>query len=837
MDNTAIPAVAWQRRLDERLPKPGKPGRPPLPIILRMIPLITRLMRASRRNRERGFDPINLFNNPNPGAVMGVPLGGIGGGCITRGWRGEFRRWTLRPGQPEHAVVPADQFSLYTRRPGEQLQALVLSPVKPADGSLSAWNWALDPACARYHALFPRAWTTYQNPLPGFRLTCRQVSPVIAHNYHESSTPAAVFDWTVENTSSQPLEAALMFSFQFATGAPAYPSSGAGQPFTFAPQADRPPVEGIELQGSMLQARVYAEDEPVPPERETFKDPLSFAIALSPHPGMQVSRCAHFDPAADGAVVWQDFASDGLLSDPPQPFTPGGSTASALAVRFTLKAGEQVSIPFALAWHMPLARFGQGRAYSRRHTLFYGSQPDAAPRIARDALRDYPAWEAAITRWQQPILEDESLPAWYRAALFNELYYIPDGGTIWVRPEGGNEPETDMGHFGYLEGHEYRMINTYDVHFTASFALLTHWPKLELALQRDIANATLQEYPESLTTMFTGQTARRKLAGFVPHDVGWPHEDPWVKVNGYNIHDINRWKDLAPKFVLQVWRDYKATLDLDFLRACWPAVQAALRQAEKADLDGDGLIENSGFPDQTYDTWSVSGASAYTGGLWLACLAAAAGMARALGQRESAERYSIIFKQGQSAYERKLWNGQYYNYDSSSSAQHDSIMADMLAGQWFARASDLPDVVPVRRALSSLNVIYQHNVLGFEGGSMGAVNGCRPHGRVDTSNLQSQEVWVGTSYTLAACLLQHGLDEAAWNTARGVVESTWQRLGYWFQTPEAWTRDGNFRSLAYMRPLAIWAIQWELEQRRSGKKRKIVDNIHSKPNKPIRRKK
>ncbi len=33
---------------------------------------------------------------------------------------------------------------------------------------------------------------------------------------------------------------------------------------------------------------------------------------------------------------------------------------------------------------------------------------------------------------------------------------------------------------------------------------------------------------------------------------------------------------------------------------------------------------------------------------------------------------------------------------------------------------------------------------------------------------------------------------------------------YSFQTPEAWTTDGHFRSLAYMRPLAIWAMQWAL---------------------------
>ncbi len=33
---------------------------------------------------------------------------------------------------------------------------------------------------------------------------------------------------------------------------------------------------------------------------------------------------------------------------------------------------------------------------------------------------------------------------------------------------------------------------------------------------------------------------------------------------------------------------------------------------------------------------------------------------------------------------------------------------------------------------------------------------------------------------------------------------------YAFQTPEAWTIDGYYRSLAYMRPLAIWAMQWAL---------------------------
>ena len=36
--------------------------------------------------------------------------------------------------------------------------------------------------------------------------------------------------------------------------------------------------------------------------------------------------------------------------------------------------------------------------------------------------------------------------------------------------------------------------------------------------------------------------------------------------------------------------------------------KVAMEIAKKLDTDGDGIIDNSGFPDQTYDAWTVSGA-------------------------------------------------------------------------------------------------------------------------------------------------------------------------------------------------------------------------------------
>lgn len=62
-----------------------------------------------------------------------------------------------------------------------------------------------------------------------------------------------------------------------------------------------------------------------------------------------------------------------------------------------------------------------------------------------------------------------SLPAWYKSALFNELYFLSDGGTVWVevpsdaditgglRSEQGGLPAlppvlSEFGRFAYLEG-------------------------------------------------------------------------------------------------------------------------------------------------------------------------------------------------------------------------------------------------------------------------------------------------------------------------------------------------------------------------------------------------
>ena len=37
--------------------------------------------------------------------------------------------------------------------------------------------------------------------------------------------------------------------------------------------------------------------------------------------------------------------------------------------------------------------------------------------------------------WQKPVLEDPELPDWFKSAVFNELYFLADGGSVWVEVE------------------------------------------------------------------------------------------------------------------------------------------------------------------------------------------------------------------------------------------------------------------------------------------------------------------------------------------------------------------------------------------------------------------
>lgn len=120
------------------------------------------------------------------------------------------------------------------------------------------------------------------------------------------------------------------------------------------------------------------------------------------------------------------------------------------------------------------------------------------------------------------------------------------------------------------------MYNTYDVHFNASFALLQLWPKLQLSLQYDFADTIGQENETVIQFLFKGQKDKQKSKNSLPHDIGDPENEPWLKLNAYNSHDTRDWRDLNLKFILSVFRDYHYLKDEAFLKSMWPYVLVSI---------------------------------------------------------------------------------------------------------------------------------------------------------------------------------------------------------------------------------------------------------------------
>ncbi|CAM9338297.1 unnamed protein product, partial [Phaeothamnion confervicola] len=472
----SLPQHCWVRGLSEPMPSHRKhrPSVPPPLESLSLLPIGMRVGRYIHRERKAGRLPIfdlslPLMQPPNPGPYAGVPLGGMGGGCIGRGFRGDFRRWNIWPGRYRSQAVLADQFSVRCRAaadatggsggPESAPRAAVLSTetADAVDPELRSWAWGMDPACCTYAALYPRAWHIYDRPVDGVRLACRQVSPVFPNEYRRTSVPACVFEWTVENLTNRPMEVSLMFTFQNGTGLPNDAAGGhSNRPFT-APawseqssSANEPPkgakaaagssaaaassgmaeaataataAVGVELTHRHRSRKVY--------EMDIEHEPLTFALAAAAtDPAVSISRCAQFatgyhgqNGGAGGAAVagsggdalalrardvWKAFLLDGAL---PERFENGGSggggdgfgggddsggdsgvnakagglkgrgcsysphrartsaageaVAAALCQKVTVPARGKKKLAFALAWDMPLARFGSGHALPR----------------------------------------------------------------------------------------------------------------------------------------------------------------------------------------------------------------------------------------------------------------------------------------------------------------------------------------------------------------------------------------------------------------------------------------------------------------------------------------
>ena len=139
-----------------------------------------------------------------------------------------------------------------------------------------------------------------------------------------------------------------------------------------------------------------------------------------------------------------------------------------------------------------------------------------------------------------------------------------------------------------------------------------------------------------------------------------------------DYQDVNDWKDLGPKFVLQVWRDAVAAgADGDALiRDAWPTVEALLTRlaTPRPRRRRAARARRPARPDLRHL------ADARAIGLWRVALAGCpggrGGDGRAGWARPRPRRHwAGWFERGQVAFDRRLWRGDHYAYDDGGGAE------------------------------------------------------------------------------------------------------------------------------------------------------------------------
>lgn len=737
-----------------------------------------------------------------PLEATGVPLGGIGTGGITRASDGRFSRWTLKAGGVTKFSMPANGFILRSCREGGTPKARALQPA-PETTELCAL--AFEETTPEWGGLFPFAWHRHA-PLDGIEAECKTLSPVIPGDLESAALPVAVFNWRLTNHGDRPAEVSLAFTFANLNGW--FDGFLETRPPRVAAGCFNRPLEVAQGVGVALDRR-RASDRPPEGTGE-------WSISLSGGFDAIHGRTVCFDGTADGSEFWKPFLATGDAPDLGEGWvtesgfreTPPGHPTAAVSARLTLAPGESRTMCATLVWDLPVITFGQGRRWLRAYTDTWGTTGRNAAALTEHAFANAADWECRIAEWHDRVQDDLGDAPHQAGMAINESYFLVDGLTVLT---SATDSPKGIPHFGIIECHDYALYNTMDLWVYAAEAVGQFFPELAASVARDFADLLLEDDRSQRRHRWDASLFPLNPYGACPHDLGGPGEDPFVVPNSYTYRDSTVWKDLNCDLVLCIYREGRR-MDRDWRVARFPAVRAAIDHLQQYDRDGDGLIENDGTPDQTFDNIPMTGPSSYCGGLWIAALLAGAALAAEAGENALARKWREQAAAARSAFDARLYNGAWYRVDTDGLFS-EACFIEQLFGPFLARRLGLGDIVPEEHARSALGEICRRNFLEAGGGEgavslTGLSDAARSHlPHQDDPTFQTAEIQPGFNFSLAAQLDAWALHEEADQLRRALHHQLYEQRNLVFQTPAAFDRGTpSCRAVLNMRPMAAWWI-------------------------------
>lgn len=684
-------------------------------------------------------------------ARIAFPLGGIGAGMICLEGTGALSHVSIRH-QPDVFNAPL-VFAAIGFRGRPELARVLEAPVpswklfgQPGTGNgAGGTSYGLPRfEAASFLARFPFAMVALTDRILPVEVTITGWSPFESGDPDASSLPVAGLEYRFVNRSANDVEAVFSFNarnFMQIRG---------------NPQAIRPMPGGFELWCG--------------PHAERPWDEGSF-VAVVDEPGTQVNHCwfrgGWWDPLT---LAWKDVTEAVCRSR--EPVTTGTPAPGAsLYVPLTLAPGASRTIRVKFAWYVPRTslRIGKDPAgtpdpANGRFRPWYAGHFDSVAALIRFWRTEYDGLRARSLRFSE-CLHDSTLPPEAVEAVTANLTILKsptvlrqDDGRMWAW-EGCSDTS------GCCHGTCTHVWN---------YAQAV--PHLFPSLER-----TLRETEFGVSQAESGHQAFRTSLPIRPVE-----------------HDFHAAADGQLGGIMKVFREWRISGDLEWLRSLWPQVRRSLDYCITTwDPQGTGLLQEPHHNTYDIEFWGPNGMCA---SFYLGALQAAVQMGEALG--DDVTRYRELLTRGIAAAERDLFNGEYFiqkirwkdlragnpaeaksmvgeyspealellEREGPKYQYGDGCLSDGVIGSWMALVCGVGQVLDREKVSSHVRAVHRYNLRrdlsthanpqrpSYAAGREGGLLLCSwPRGgKLTLPFVYSDEVWTGIEYQVASHLMLLG---------------------------------------------------------------------------------
>jgi non-lysosomal glucosylceramidase len=716
---------------------------------------------------------------------IAFPIGGIGTGCFSLSGRGAFVDWEIFHRPNKLSLLPNTFFSIWTRTSDGATDARVLQswPAPPYMGEIGGRDFygfgygvrretgagLRHLQKATFCGEYPFAWVNFEDPWLPVQVSLMAYNPFIPLNVEDSGLPVGLFEITVTNPTSAPVDvsvAANLFNAVGYVGHGPFTSIVHGEYRGTGSQNVNCFVQSDGVSAIFMDSEYYTNDVPYGG---------SMALATTwPDITYQTARLrgAWYDTLQ---AFWDEFSSTGRLQDRryEEPSAPNASDTGSLALHARLAPGERAVMPLIISWYFPNFIKYWADSYSAADRLItwrvpYAKRFSDALDVTRYVVRNEARLRQETEKFHRALF-DSTLPTSVIDAISSQMSILKSPTVTLLENGSFYGWEGVHAEAGSCEGSCDHVWNY----------ALTH-AYLYPSLQRSMRANDLQY------NMFEDG----RLCFRLQLPLG---SEP------LNFHPA---ADGQMGGVMQLYRDWKISGDTEWLRSLWPRAKRALEYAWLYwDYNRDGVME--GLQHNTYDI-EFYGPNSMMGSWYVGALKCASEMASALGDSESAAQYAELAARGAAWMDANLYNGEYYEqHVDPSASQHSPLdtsvsiggqregnpkyqygpgcLSDQVIGAWMAHICGIGPILDGEHVRQTLRSIFKYNfrptllmhnnaqriyALGDEAGLLLCT--WPRGGRPDLPFVYCDEVWSGIEYQVAGHLIYEGMVEEGLTIVKGL---------------------------------------------------------------------